>query len=1161
MSGDLKDPSRDRKLRAAVMLSVLLMGGQDAAAGSSAAGVQAAGVQAAGMQTELEVVPSMGHFRQVERIVYSPDGQWLISSSDRLEGTTRVWRDGRLRHVLRGTMAVMAPDGETVLTATEGTPASSGAVRRYRVASGEQLWEAASATVSSLAVTADGARVVAACDDGVARVWDLETGELLRSLEGRAAWLGQLALSADSSLAATSHRMTVSIWSLRAGKHSCQLQGHGRMISGLAFAADGSYLASSDHGGVVRLWDPATCRTQAVLQGDSERLEHLALSPDGKVLLAAGGKAAWMWDVEAEELLSSYSVEGESISAVAFDRRGEWVAIGHGHGLISLLKPGQERPYRTLRSRFGLSWIEPSPAGDELAAGHFGIDLIPLASMSGTTRLKNFKRHIDGVQISDDGSQVITQSYKTIRIWDLETGRPPIELDGSRVMSSSGGAVVVVGEHERSDGIRIWHRDTRMILDEAKHGAVITAFDLDPGGTLLATGAADGTVRLWDARTGDQLRQLVGPSSVAYDVVLIEDAGAVVASYPDGSLWVWETDTSTLRHVLYHPESQRTWHMWAVPSTSLVLTNVVNGGTYLWDLTRGGISKRLFENFVSIAAAAFTPDGQLVLSLSHQPAPGVWSGESGRLLFSLRGHRAPVEGIALLDHGRQIVTGAGDGTLGWWRAVDGERRQLLPSSRSGITAVAASSSGDLLLTGDRDGAVRIRHAADGDEIVRLLSSPVGGWAVVTPDGRWDASQEGRDSGFTVWSGRHYSMLADHHDRHVPGLLARVVKPHIEAGRSAQGASEAAAPPPGDVVVAEPPPGDPPPPSPAADADTSPPTPNGTSAEPWPLPPSLRALEASARGAMRPVKLGFLTERQVITMHVDGPRVAIVRATGGQIRLRVGDLSHPPEARWLAELEIPGGATVGDWWRGFLYLARGGQLMVIDARDAANTRLAGKLPVAAVAGLDADDGRLYLAGECDGLQVLDLERPERPSPLPAGPNPDAFGCLKSVAARGRYVYATAADSNISSADSAFVVIDVSDPAAPQLIGRTLYSRGARRDVTRFAVEGQHAFLAADDLGLLIFDLSNPAVPEEVARIDTPGLTDVAVVGDCAYLADTYLGLHVLDIETPSDPRYLGGDARAPEVGLGPRRLAVSGEHVLVRSQRGVRILRLGGRGSG
>ncbi len=811
MSGDLKDPSRDRKLRAAVMLSVLLMGGHDAAAGTPAAGESG----------EFEVVSSIGHSRGVERIVYTPDGQWLISSGGRSHGTSRVWRDGRLRHVLRGGLATLAPDGETVLTATMGHPADSGAVRRYRVASGELLWETPSPTVSSLAVTPDGARVVAACDDGTARIWDLETGGLVRRLEWRASWLGQLALSSDGSLAATHRGETVSIWpvptdakivpkrwTLGRGQVTgdrvfCRLEGHRHLISGLAFAADDSFLASSDYRGTVRLWDPVSCETKAVLQVEARRLDHLALSPDGKMLLAAGDKTAWMWDVESEALLSSYRVEDEAISAVAFDRRGEWLAVGHERGRVSLLKPGQVHPFRTLRSCRGLSWIEPSPAGDELAVGHRGIDLLPLTAPAGRVRLKNFKRHIAGVRISDDGAQVISESTKMIRIWDLESGRPPIELDGSRALSSTDGALVVVGERARSDGIRIWHRDTQGILDRVRHDAAVTAFDLDRRGEVLATAAADGTLRLWQARTGERLKHFAGPSLMASDVVLIEDAQAVVASYSDGSLWVWDVEGEAPRHVLHHPESGKIWQMLAVPSTSRVLTTVVGGGTYLWDLARGGIAERLVEEFVAFDAAAFAADSRLVRSLIGKPEVDVWSGRTGRRLFSLRGHRAPVKGLAVLDQGRQIVTGADDGTVGWWRAADGKRRQLLPLSRSGITALAASSAGDLLLTGDRDGAVRIRHATDGEEIVRLLSSPAGGWAVVTPDGRWDASRGGRDSGFTVWSGGHYSLLADHPGRHVPGLLAEVMRPHVEAGRSPGPASrdETAPSPPIEQVVA------------------------------------------------------------------------------------------------------------------------------------------------------------------------------------------------------------------------------------------------------------------------------------------------------------------------------------------------------------------------
>ena len=1079
--------------------------------------------------SDFEVVPVIGHARQVERVDFSPDGRWMVSSSDSLEGTSRVWLDGRLRHVLPGGLATFSPDGATVVTAVEGTIRRSGAIRRFRVATGELLWETASEAISDLAITADGARVVAAGAGGGAWVLDLASGELERVIADRAAWLGHVALSADGALAASNRGKIVWLWEVATGAERCRLEGHSTMISDIEFAGDDAYLASSDHHGTVRVWDPKTCATRTVLQADVSRFDDLALSPDGNYLVAGGSDGAALWDVDSGQLRQSLRARaGDWISAVAADPGGEWFAVGHSRGAVSVLTPGAERPIRTLRGDFGLTSLTPSPDGHELAVGHFGIDLIPITLSNDKTVLPKYPWRVDGLALSHDASQLVTQTERGIRVWDLTTDRPPVELPGSLAVASADGAVVAVGSRQRGNGVKLWHSASRMIRAEARHDVTITAFALDRRGTTLATGAADGTVRLWHARTGEPRDRFAGPSSIVHHVALIENGRAVAASYPDGSLRVWDAGASTPRHVLYHPEREPTSNLRAVPSSSLVVAHVSNGGIYLWDLARGELKRPLLKKYQSLDAAAFPP-GRVALALSAEPGPVMWSTETGRLLFTLTGHLDSVDAIAVLDR-EWLVTGARDGSLGWWNVEDGERRRILPLSRSGVTSLEVS--GDLLVIGHRDGDVSIRRSGDDQEIVRLLSSFGGGWAVVTPDGRWDAPNQGRDPGLTVWSGERHGILAQHPDRHVTGLLARVMKPYVEAGRAAPSLPEL----------------------PPAAARVAPPT--ATATLPVLQPPSLRDLEPSPRGILRPVVVDFAIRDRGAAMALDDHRLALrlPRCCGDEVsELHLADLTDPARPRRFEPLTIAGGGDIIDYEDGFVYLASTHELIVVDARHPEDAREVGRMGVQTLIALDAADGKLYAAHAFSGLGILDLERPERPSPVPRQPT-DTFGSLSTIVARGSLLYAAGSESLLPAAGSFLQIIDVSDPARPTLLGRSIYSPGDRRTVRRMAVEGSHAYLAADDFGLLIFDVTQPAAPRLVTRLATPGLMDVAVSGDRAYLADLYLGLQILDVATPSEPRFLGGDARAPEAGRGPGRVAIVGEHLVVSRYRdGVKIV--------
>lgn len=131
-----------------------------------------------------------------------------------------------------------------------------------------------------------------------------------------------------------------------------------------------------------------------------------------------------------------------------------------------------------------------------------------------------------------------------------------------------------------------------------------------------------------------------------------------------------------------------------------------------------------------------------------------------------------------------------------------------------------------------------------------------------------------------------------------------------------------------------------------------------------------------------------------------------------------------------------------------------------------------------------------------------------------PTPLAFldipGYANNVDVRGTFAYVAAATAGLH-------VVDVSDPAMPQIVG-TLNTPGTAVGVQ---VVGTMAYLADGPAGLHIIDITTPTAPRMLATVDTPGHANaVAVQGNRALVADGFEGLQVIDISDPSTPILLG-----------------------------------------
>ncbi|HRI65650.1 MAG TPA: pentapeptide repeat-containing protein, partial [Polyangium sp.] len=139
----------------------------------------------------------------------------------------------------------------------------------------------------------------------------------------------------------------------------------------------------------------------------------------------------------------------------------------------------------------------------------------------------------------------------------------------------------------------------------------------DPGGELLAAGFGDGTVRLFDAQSGDLLRVLAGHTNTVSCVVFSAN-GQTIAS---GS----------------HDNTLRLWH--------------VNSGRSL---------RALEGHKSSVLSVAFSPNGQTIASGSHDSTLRLWDVNSGRPLLALEEHQDSVWSVAFSPNGQTIASGSDD---------------------------------------------------------------------------------------------------------------------------------------------------------------------------------------------------------------------------------------------------------------------------------------------------------------------------------------------------------------------------------------------------------------------------------------------------------------------------------------------------------------------
>lgn len=264
-----------------------------------------------------------GPWDEVDAIAYAPGGAIAglgTGWDDAPYAAVTIWEPGssRGRTLIRASgkldAIAFSPDGSTLATAGADSPV----VTLWDVATGREVATLPDhrGPVWSVAFSPDGSTLAAASgsvpavdsrggDDrvGAIRLWDLG-GPRPRpraDLAGHAHGILSVAFAPDgSTLASGGFDGAVKLWDVAAGGERETLVGHGAWVAAVDFAPDGSALATGSHDQTIRLWDAATGRGLSVLEGHTGNVYSVAFAPDGSTLASGSlDGSVKLWDVSA----------------------------------------------------------------------------------------------------------------------------------------------------------------------------------------------------------------------------------------------------------------------------------------------------------------------------------------------------------------------------------------------------------------------------------------------------------------------------------------------------------------------------------------------------------------------------------------------------------------------------------------------------------------------------------------------------------------------------------------------------------------------------------------------------------------------------------------------------------------------------------------------
>jgi len=609
-----------------------------------------------------EILTLKGHVGYINSIVVATDGEKVISCSS--DNTLILW------NVKTGNK--LSTFGLSKLSPSYSTPSHHDAVM-------------------DVALAPSGQFAISASKDKTLIIWDLDKNEFLLSILGHSDSVNSVAISSDEQFFISgSSDCTVKIWNLKSGKEVCTFSEHKEPVSTVAVTKDGKYIVSGSHDRTVKVWNVNEQNSVYTFSGHSNSIRQVFITPDDQRLIVNDQGSIRVYDFINRTQIYNLPF---SESKVTLTSDGKYLITGvaervvyQGVDVSSILAEAgldittgsvqyipDSHIFRldifdvTTGARVGSipcnvsalpNVIAVTPNGKNLITGSNDLTLwdFKIDGLRFDSQVKVKSRHqsiITDLAITPDGKKVVSVSFDGhLRVSNLRTAEELFSINNPKDSFI---------QRMSFTGINLDGMPSKIL------GHEMTSLALTASGKVAVTGLCDGSIRVWNLETYQEIKASIFHNKPVRSVALSLDNRWLVSSSDDCTVKLLDLQSGIEAYTL----SGQKGHKWYVN------------------------------------AVIFTPDSRMIISGSHDKTIKVWSVDDARLLFTLTGHTGAVTSLSITRDGQYITSGSKDHTVRVWSLEQQCELAILSGHTGAINTVQSTFTNRLVVSTSLDQTLKV----------------------------------------------------------------------------------------------------------------------------------------------------------------------------------------------------------------------------------------------------------------------------------------------------------------------------------------------------------------------------------------------------------------------------------------------------------------------